>query len=139
MSHEQNVEMLRRAYEAFNRWGARPHGNPFRGDPFLHPDVRFETYANSPEAGVYHGREAVIAYNQRLFERFESVRIEVEELLPAGDRIVVVSRQHAVPRSGEKEMIVPVVEVWTIRDGLLAERHSFSTRTEALEAVGLRD
>jgi len=139
MSEEQNVETVRRAYEAFNRWGARPQGNPFPGDPFLHPDVTFETYANSPEAGVYRGRDAVIAYNQRLFERFDRVRIEIEELLPAGDQVVVVSRQHAVPRSGDTAMIVPVVEVWTIRDGLLAERHSFSTRSQALEAVGRRE
>jgi hypothetical protein len=34
---------------------------------------------------------------------------------------------------------VQVVEVWKIRNALLAERHSFSTRMEALEAVGLRE
>jgi hypothetical protein len=33
---------------------------------------------------------------------------------------------------------VQVVELWTIRDGLLAERQTLPTREEALEAVGLR-
>ena len=79
----------------------------------------------------------MIEYNQRLFEQFESVRIEVQELVPAGDRVIVTSRQHAVPRGGQTAMVVDVVEVWTIREGLLAVRQSFATRAEALEAAGL--
>jgi ketosteroid isomerase-like protein len=138
-SQEPNAALVRRTYDAFNRWGANPRGEPLSSqdvESLLHPDIRFETYASSPEAGVYRGRDAVIAYNQRLFEQFESVRIEVEELFPAGDRVVVVSRQHAVPRAGDAAMVVPVVEAWAIRDGLLAERRTFPTRAEALEAVG---
>ena|SRR5438093_13282274 len=138
----ENVDVVRRAYKSFNRWAAHPEVEPF-ADPkvesLLHPEVEFHTYADSPEAGVYRGRDAVIAYNQRLFEQFESVHIEVEELLSAGDRVVVVSRQHAVPRAGQAEIVVQVAEVWTIRDGLLAERHSFATREEALEAAQPRE
>ena len=29
-----------------------------------------------------------------------------------------------------------VIEVWTIRDNMVAERHTFSTREEALDAAG---
>ena len=142
MSEAENVEVVRRVYASFNRWGARPQRDLLRTpgvEALFHPDVEFHTYASSPEAGVYRGRDAVLAYNQRLFERFASVWIEVEEVLPAGDRVVVVSRQHAIPRGGETAMVVQVVEVWTIRDRVLAERQSFSTRDEALEAVGLRE
>jgi ketosteroid isomerase-like protein len=88
---------------------------------------------------VYRGREAVIEYHERVFGQFESIRIELEELLSAGDRVVVISRQHTVPRGSEAEIVQQVVEVLTIRDGLLAERKTFSTRAEALEAAGLRE
>jgi ketosteroid isomerase-like protein len=135
---EQNVDLVRRAYESFNRWGLDPSVNP-EVTNLLHPEVEFHTYANSPEAGIYRGRDAVIEYNQRLFAQFESVRIELEELLPADDRVVVISRQHAVGRTGHTPIVVQVVEAWTIRDGLLAERHTFSSLPEALEAVGLPD
>jgi ketosteroid isomerase-like protein len=139
---QENVELVRRAYESFNRWAAQSLREPLN-DPeiedLFHPEVEFHTYPNAPEAGVYRGRDAVIEYNQRLFEQFERVHIELEELLPADDRVVVVSRQHAVPRSGRAEIVVQVVEVWAIRDGLLAKRQSFSTRTEGLEAAGLRE
>src|SRR5436190_1645123 len=138
----ENVEIVRRAYESFNRWAARPETEPFQTagvESLLHPDVEFHTYPSAPEAGVYRGRDAVIGYNQRLFEQFASVRVEPEELLAAGDRVVVVSSQHAVPKAGDATMVVNVVEVWTIRDGLLAMRRTYPTRAEALEAVGLRE
>ena len=47
--------------------------------------------------------------------------------------------QHAVPKGGHQEIDVRMTEVWTIRDDLLAVRHSYSTRGEALEAAGLSD
>jgi hypothetical protein len=53
--------------------------------------------------------------------------------------VVIISRQHTVPRGSEDEIVQRVVEVWTIRDGLLAERKPFLTRAEALEAVGFSE
>jgi ketosteroid isomerase-like protein len=134
-----NVMVVRRAYEAFNRWVAQPGNASLRAaSEWLHPEVEFHTYATSPETGVYRGREDVVAYNERLFEQLDSTRIELEELLPAGDRVMVVSRQHAVPKAGAEAIVVQVIEVWTVRDDMLAERRTFATREEALEAVGLR-
>ena len=137
---QENVEVVRRAYEAFNRWGVHPGGerNP-EIPPLLHPEVEFHTYASVPEPGVYRGRDAVIEYHERVFGRFESVRIELEELISSGDPVVVISRQHTVPRGSEGEIVQQVVEIWTIRDGLLAARKPFSTRAEALEAKGLSE
>ena len=135
---QDNVKVVRRVYEAFNRWAAQPATASLQpASAWLHPEVEFHTYATSPEAGVYRGREAVIAYNERLFQQFDSTRIELEELLPAGDRVMVVSRQHAVPKAGAEAIVVQVIEVWTVRDGMLAERRTFATREEALEAMGV--
>lgn len=72
-------------------------------------------------------------------QQFESIRFDVDELVDAGDRVVVLSTQHAVPKGGQQEMRVHVAEVWAIRDGLLAERRSYSSKEEALEAAGLSD
>ena len=136
---QENVEIVRRALEAFNRWGVHPVGRSPEIPPLLHPEVEFHTYTGAPEAGVYRGRDAVIEYHERVFGQFDSVRIELEELLPVGDGVVIISRQHTVPRGSEAEIVQQVVEVWTIRDGLLAERRAFSTRAEALEAAGLSE
>ena len=78
--------------------------------PLLHPDVEFHTHASAPEAGVYRGREAVIEYHERVFGQFESIRIELEELLPVGESVVIVTRQHTVPRGSEAEIVQDVVD-----------------------------
>jgi ketosteroid isomerase-like protein len=137
---EENVEVVRRGYRAFNQWGVHPGGgrNP-EIPPLLHPEVEFHTYADVPEPGVYRGRDAVIEYHERVFGQFESVRIEVEEMVSAGDAVVIMSRQYTVPRGSEGEIVQRVVEIWTVRDGLLAERKPYSTRAEALEAAGLSE
>ncbi len=131
---QENVEIVRASYEAVNR------GENDLAFSYAHPEIEFHTYALSPEAGVYRGKDEVRKYNDDLFGQFESLRVEVEELVDAGDRVVVVSTQHAIPKGGgEQEIHVHMAEVWTVRDGLLAERHSYSTKGEALEAVGLRE
>ena len=127
---QETVEIVRAGYAAVQR------GDLAAANSYMHPDIEFHTYINAPEAGVYLGKEAVQRYNETLFAQFESLRIEVEELVDAGDRVIAVTTQHAVPKGGEHEIEVHMVEVWTVRDGLLAERHSYSTKDEALEAVG---
>lgn len=137
---EENVEIVRRMVELFNRWGVHParERNP-EIPPLLHPEIEFHTYAGVPEPGIYRGRDAVIEYHERVFGQFESVRVELEELLSVGDAVVVISRQHTAPRGSEAEIVQEVVEVITIRDRQVAERKTFPTRAEALEAAELRE
>ena len=130
---QENVEIVRAVYEAVDR------GDLETANSYVHPEIEFHTYVHAPEAGVYRGKEAVRKYNEGLFEQFESLRIEVEEIIDAGDRVVVVSTQHAVPKGGQQEIEVHMAELWTIRDRLLVERHSYSTRAQAVEAAGLSE
>ena len=130
---QENSEIVRAVYEAAER------GDLDTANSHLHPEIEFHTYARSPEAGVYRGKAAVRQYNEDLFEQFDSIHFEIEELVDVGDRVVAVTRQHAVPKGGRQEMEVQVIEVWELRDGLLVERRSYSTRTEALEAAGLSE
>ena len=62
---QENVEIVRRAIEAFNRWGVRPprrERNP--ESPLLDPEIEFHAYASVPEPGGYRGHEAVIEYQR---------------------------------------------------------------------------
>ena len=130
---QENVEMLRITVEAANQRDWQ------KAAQYLHPEVEYHTYARSPEAGVYRGRRAVIAYIEQLFENFEKVEHDVEELIEDGDRAVCVLHQRVWPTGSSEPVEQQVAELWTFRDGLLAERHSFSTRAEALEAAGLSE
>jgi ketosteroid isomerase-like protein len=132
---EENVELVRRTYEAANQ------GDYDAVVSYFHPEIEFHAYPRSPEVGVYHGKQALREYIENVWEHYENerVRIEVEELLDAGDQVVAVTTLHAVPKRGQQEMTFHIVEVFTIRDGLLAGRRSYSTRNEALEAAGLSE
>ena len=130
---EENVELVRRTYEAGNQ------GDYDALVSYFHPEIEFHAYPRSPGVGVYHGKQALREYIENVWEHFERVRIEAEELLDAGDQVVAVTTLHAVPKRGQQEMTFQIVEVFTIRDGLLAERRSYSTRNEALEAAGLSE
>ncbi len=130
---QENVEVVRAVYEAVER------DDLDTANSYLHPEIQFHTYAHSPEAGVYRGKEAVRKYNEELFGQFESLRIELEALIDAGDRVIAVTTQHAVPKGGREEIEVHMAELWTVRDQLLVERHSYSTRDEALEASRLQE
>ncbi len=127
---QSSVEMLRATIEASNR------GEWEKAAQYLHPEVQYHTYARSPEAGVYKGRVAVVEYIQKLFEDFEKVEHGVDEVIAMGDRVVLVLDQRAWPKGSSEPVEQLVAELWTIRDGLLAERHSFSSKAEALEAAG---
>ena len=128
---QENLEIVRGVYEAANR------GDIDSVSSHIHPDIEFHTYAQSPEAGVYRGKDAVQKYNENLFDQFESLRIELDELVDSGESVVVMSTQHAVPKGAREEMTVQVIEVWTLRDGMLAQRRSYATRDEGLKAAGL--
>ena len=129
---EENVELVRRTYEAVN------NGDSDAMVLYFHPEIEFHPYPRSP-GRVYHGKQAVREYIENVWEHFESVRIEVDELLDAGDQVVVVTTQHPVPKRGQREMTAHLAEVYTVRDGLLAKRRPYSTRNEALEAAGLSE
>jgi uncharacterized protein len=130
---QRNLEIMRAVYEAANRRDLETASS------YLHPEIEFHAYEQAPEAGVYRGKDAVREYNEGLFEQFERIRFEIEELVDAGDRVVVVTTQHAMPKGGRHEIDVHFAEVWRIRDGLLVERHSYSARAQALEAAGVSE
>jgi ketosteroid isomerase-like protein len=129
---EENVELVRRIYEAAN------NGDSEAVVSYYHPEIEFHAYPQSP-GRVHLGKQAVREYLQNVWEHYERFRFEVEELLDAGDQVVAVVTQQSVPKRGQHEMTVHIVEVFAIRDGLLAERRRYSTRDEALEAAGLSE
>jgi uncharacterized protein len=130
MSRE-NVEVVRRVYEALNR------GDEDAVYELAHPEIVYHTWAEAPEVGIYQGREAVRRYQDSLFAAFEEMKMEPRRFIEAGELVVVPVLQKARLKGGG-EMTTRFVEVYAVTDGLIAERWSYSSEAEALEAVGLR-
>jgi ketosteroid isomerase-like protein len=129
MSRE-NVEVVRRAYEAFNR------GGPEAQLPLIHPDVEFEEPEFFPDRERQHGHDGYLSSFAKVLEIFEVERVEAEELIDVGDDRVIAAL-YAVGRS--KGEGVPGdyrrFEVWTIREGKVARLEFFDSKESALERV----
>jgi ketosteroid isomerase-like protein len=129
---EGNVEIVQRVYD---HWG--------RGD-FVTADVLDEhavmvVRPEFPDTGAYLGIEGFAEYTRGFLEPWSRIAIEAEEIIPAGDSVIVAVRQH-----GEGDASGAVTEfryfhLWTFRGGKAIRLETVRERDEALEAVGLTD
>jgi ketosteroid isomerase-like protein len=130
---EENVEIVRRAYAAWDREDREP------ALAFFADDVVWTPAREDPDPQPHRGREGVRQFWGQWEELFDNMRIDTEELIVVGDR--VVSRLH-VTGSGKGSGIdvdQRVYQVTGFRDGLIVRVDEFYDRAEALEAAGLSE
>jgi len=85
MSRE-NVELVRRMYEAFHA------GDAEGALAYFDPEVEVDASVRVDE-GIGHGRDAVNAMVPRWLAAWDEWREEIEELRDLGNQVVVVSKQ----------------------------------------------
>jgi ketosteroid isomerase-like protein len=87
---QENVELVRTLYE---RWSE----GDFRASlDLLDPHVVLVLGPEFPDAGMHAGVEAVAAYTRGLLEPWTSFTMQAEEIIGAGDSVLVCVRQHGV-------------------------------------------
>ena len=84
---EENVESVRRIYES---WG--------RGDfastaVVLDEHVLMVVRPEFPDTGTYLGPEGIAEYTRGFLEPWSQITISAEEIIPAGDSVVVAVLQ----------------------------------------------
>jgi ketosteroid isomerase-like protein len=130
---QENVEIVRSAFEAFNRrdWDAAGRD--------LAPDVEFTTPPRGPNAGTYRGRDELRGFWQELFTAFDAWTSESEEFIESGDQVVVIVKTRMRPRGSSAEIENRNGSLWTIRNGMVVSMRIFATPEDALEAAGLEE
>jgi ketosteroid isomerase-like protein len=68
---------------------------------------------------------------------FESYRIEVEQMIDAGDQVVSLVVLSGTTRTGGAEIAAPAAAVWTVVDGRVRKVEFHIDREVALRAAGL--
>jgi ketosteroid isomerase-like protein len=128
---EADVALVREVYAAFERGDL--DGVVDALDPeieWIEPDGYF------PGAqGVFHGRDDVrriFELYPRLWERFD---VTPEELIDAGDHVVMVGTERGVARDTGKEFTGRVCNVWTLRDGKAVRLRIFKDTALIREAL----
>ena len=133
MSHE-NVEVIRRGMAVINEGRLQPVLEFI--DEFVDPDMELRV-GRLPDVGRGGGRERVKAFWAEIMGTFEW-RFEADELIDAGDAVIVVARLIARGRESGAEVTDPMVMVYGFRDGRVISGDAYKTKREALEAAGLR-
>ena len=136
---KENMEVVRRAFEAFNRGGVDACVSKGVWSPEIVWDA---TPSGIPGLGAYRGHEAV----KRFFEDdwfkafpFEEWEVELGEVIEAGDRVIAMSRQHGRGASSGAVAELELAQVSTVRDGQIVWVDNYLDREKALEAAGLSE
>ena len=88
--------------------------------------------------GVNRGTEGLRRFVQAFWGEFDEPRIEIHELIDAGDQVVASTTLRGHGKQSGAETSWDVSQVWTIRDGKGVWGQGFPTRDDALKAAGLR-
>jgi len=88
---------------------------------------------------VYQGPEGYKQFVAWLRDEFEDAGLDVNDVIGAGDRVLASLTLRGRGRQSGAATSWDLWQVWTIRDGKVVRGQAFTSKTEALEAAGLRE
>jgi ketosteroid isomerase-like protein len=133
---EENVEFVRRALPWF---GGPPAGvvEAARAG-HIAPDAEFDFSAVYPDGPIIRGIEDWRRYVESL-PWGGSLRLEAERFFDVDhERVLVFMRVTAAGKESGALVEMRTAHEFTIRDGVLVKWKAYADRSDALEAVGLR-
>ena len=131
---QENVELVRRLFEVYNERSFVENADLI--DPEIVWDV---SRVEVPDALSSTGRDELRGFAEGWEETFTAEHVEAEEMLDAGDQVVVMVRHRGRGKASGIEIEQQFAMVWTLREGRAVRMVMYPTRAEALEAAGLRD
>jgi ketosteroid isomerase-like protein len=131
---QENVEVVHRAYEAWNR------GDDKGWASAIAPG--FEYFPSGVVPGMdsrYEGIEGFARYLRRFWDEFADARVELRGFRDPGDLVLAEVTFRGRGRRGGVEAEMEAYQLWTLREGKIVRGEGFASREDALEAAGLRE
>jgi ketosteroid isomerase-like protein len=126
---QKNVEIVLAFHDALCR------GDHTGASALLAPDVAYKV----AQEGFVHGPDAVRAVWERWESDWEDLEEITEEVIDAGNHVVVVVRYTGRGRRSGIEVADRFFHVYTVRNGKIVHKVELTKRSEALEAAGLSE
>ncbi len=126
---ERDLDTVKEIYRAWARKDIRPLLT------LMPAEVEVTQSSELPWGGCYVGPEGLRRYVEAITESLES-RVEFEQLIDAGDRVVAVGRLTGKAKATQLEFEVPLVHVWKFRDGQITALEIYSDNSTLLAALG---
>ena len=130
---EENVEIVRRGMDAFNRGDL----DDVLGD--YARDVEWHTTGEFADERVYRGHAGVDRLWAQLSEDMEELSISASDMRAAGDRMFAAGTLRGRGKRSKADFEQPFWYAFTFRDGLIVRVVVYLDPEEALEAVGLSE
>jgi len=130
---EENLELARRAYDAWNR------GDVDGVLALCHPEFEYHASGIYPDLdSVYRGHEGFRKFERDFRATWKSLSIDVERLVDHGDQVAVLGTFEALGRDG-MTLRRPMANRLTIRDGVAVRIDAYGDWEQALAAIGERE
>ena len=135
----ENVELVRRGYEAFNRGDIQTLLALFDPRVEVHLSADGRQVLGSQFSAVYSGLDGFMEFLGQLQAGWQQWSWEPEEFIDAGeDRVLVMVRMRAKAKGGGgADVDQPMAQVCTMQDGRLVRHETYWDREAARRAVGL--
>ena len=106
---------------------------------YFHPGCECVLHMADAEPVTYHGLDGWRRGWRDWLAPWQSYRSEIEEILDAGEDVLVLVRDYARREQGAPEVTQIAAAVWTVRAGLIARVAFHTDRARALETVELAE
>jgi ketosteroid isomerase-like protein len=130
----ENVEIVRRATDAYNRRDVDGLVEHWAPDAVLD-----WSRSRGPEAGVYRGHDEIRAFTRRFLAVWDDARLELEDAIEVEDDLLVVENVAYLRGRDGIETQARSAWVLTFRDGQQTSLTLYQTMQEALEAADLSE
>jgi uncharacterized protein len=127
---QDNVEIVRRHMDAYRS------GNYAAALAAYHPEVVCDATVR-PEGRVYRGREGVAEAIRVWAGTWDDWRWEIEELIDAGDRVLMVVRESGRGKGSGVKVVQQTFWIYRLRDGQIVHATVLVDRGKALQAAGV--
>jgi ketosteroid isomerase-like protein len=130
---QENVEIVRRAIETFNREGVEAALEYFdAGVEWLGPPEWLEEH-------LYEGHDGIRRIASVWGENFDEYRLDPEKFIDAGDEVVALVFQRGRIKGSTDLIEQRIGYVWEVRNGKGVRVQVYFSWEDALEAAGLRE
>jgi ketosteroid isomerase-like protein len=131
---QENLEIVRRAYEAFAAGGFDAVA------PFFAPDAVHHAYPEWVSESEYRGPDGLRTLVAEGTDNFDGFEFDVREIRQVGDNVLMLGETVGQIKGSGVPIRQPLGAVYSdFRDGQIGEVRNFLPWREALEAVGLRE
>jgi ketosteroid isomerase-like protein len=129
---QSNVDLVRKGLEDLRQRGVEGVID------LIHPEFEAEAPPDlAVEPDVYRGRDGVRRWFSSFSDAVDDVRLEPDEFLEVGDKVVVPLRIVVKGHESGIEAAQALTMVWTIRDGMVIRMDAYPDKSSALEALAV--